>query len=240
MDSQPRTRRESARRGYQLRVEIIGVAGAGKTTLLRALTQQNALIDAVFHYGSVQAIPSYLRAAGELLPPLLADVSQGGRYTAQELKWMMRVGASAHIAHRQPVVPNRTTVIDQGPIYTLARLIDGKCTRRKGGKFMDWWLASLKQTATLLDLVIWLDAPTEVLLQRIYARDKRHVAKEMPEGEARAVLTNMHALFQLTMTRLREQGYNRIMIWDTSTASIEEIAEETARTLGFEAKRAHA
>ncbi len=217
-----------------LLVEIVGTAGAGKTSLLQALRQSSKQIQPIFDFGNFQSIPYYIGATLFLLPVHFGDWRRGGRYTLQEIKWMVRLQASYQIVRRKKDNDGVVTVMDQGPIYTLARLLDHQCTSTKGAGFMKWWMAMLAKWAETLDIIICLDAPVDVLLQRVYARSKWHSAKAKSEQEAREMLAHMQRLYAETLATLPTDGQLTLVYWDTSLSSVEEIAQQTLHTFKLE------
>jgi deoxyadenosine/deoxycytidine kinase len=217
-----------------LLVEIVGTAGAGKTTLIQGLSRSSKHIQAIYHFGSFRSLPTYVGAALSLLPTYLSEQRQGKQYTWQEIKWMVRLLASYQIACRQKADENVVTLIDQGPIYTLARLLDRQCTDTKGPEFIQWWREMLEKWAGILDIVIWLDAPIDLLRQRVYTRAKRHAAKELNEQEASEMLSKMQTSFVETLAALNKDGRPAVISWDTSLFSAEEIIEQTLQTLKLE------
>jgi shikimate kinase len=214
-----------------LLVEIVGTAGAGKTTLLQGLSQSSNSIQPIFHYGNLRSLPTYIGAVLVLMPTYLRHQHKGSRYAWQEIKWMVRLLASYQIARQQKADSKLVTMIDQGPIYTLARLLDRQRTSAKGPEFMQWWMEMLEKWASILDMVIWLDAPTTVLLQRVYTRGKQHAAKELNEREAGEMLANMQASYEQTLAALKRHGHTTVISWDTSVSSVEEVIEQTLSTL---------
>jgi deoxyadenosine/deoxycytidine kinase len=217
-----------------LLVEIVGTAGAGKTSLLQALRQSSKQIQPIFDFGNLQSIPYYMGASLFLLPVHFNDWRNGGRYTLQEIKWMIRLQASYQIMRQQKSKNGIVTVMDQGPIYTLARLLDHQCTSTKGAVFMKWWIAMLTKWANTLDIIICLDAPVDILLQRVYSRSKWHSAKAKSEQEARDMLAHMQKLYAETLASLPTDGQLTLISWDTSFSSVEEIAQKTLYTFKLE------
>ena len=83
-----------------------------------------------------------------------------------------------------------------------------------------------KQWASTLDAVIWLDAPDSVLDQRINSRDQRHSVKGKNESEVVHFLARYRTSYEETLAKLGTAGGPRLLQFDTSRTSIEQVADE--------------
>jgi AAA domain len=169
-------------------VEVVGPPGTGKSTLTAALAAAGERISVVQRYGDAPGVAGLLRAAAVVVP--LARSERDRR----RLRWMARLEASAGVLERcrgdAPVV-----LFDQGPVYTLARLWASAAGIPRQPGYTRWYDAKLRQWRDLLDVVVVLDAPDEVLLGRIRGRAKPHAAKGMPASSARAALGRERAAY---------------------------------------------
>ena len=83
-----------------------------------------------------------------------------------------------------------------------------------------------KQWASTLNMVIWLDAPDPVLEQRINSRDQRHSVKGKTESEVVHFLARYRTSYEEILAKLKTDGGPRLLQFDTSCTSIEQVAEE--------------
>src|SRR4051794_18991988 len=183
-------------------VEIIGLAEAGKTTFLSALCRRNEKIQPIFRFRNTSRhVPFFIRNAPSLLSACLSQSVEDTSYTWREIKWKIRVTA-LHLILRQEALKGSTVCVDQGPLFTLTTLLDFGSEYTKCQGFRIWWDSMLEQLASTLDMVIWLDAPDETLLQRIRARKKWHLVKEKSDQEAKEFLMRYRTSYEQTVSKL--------------------------------------
>lgn len=186
--------------------EIIGPPGAGKTTLLQALRERNSAVRSVFQMRSLGSLPALLGSAARQLPSLARQRSWW------QVRQLVRLGAMQRALGQAGAI----TIVDQGPVYTLARM--DAAGMPAGALYQQW--------AGALGLVIWLDAPDAALAERIDRRTKAHTLKGRPEREAAAYLAGMRASFAHVLAQLQAQGGPRVLRFDTSQAGIDQIAAQ--------------
>jgi thymidylate kinase len=83
-----------------------------------------------------------------------------------------------------------------------------------------------EQWAFTLDIVIWLNAPENILVERINARHQRHAVKGKSELEAHRFLMRYQTSYKQTLAELTACGGPTLLQFDTGQASIEQIADE--------------
>lgn len=189
--------------------EIIGPPGSGKSTLLAALREQRPGVRSVAQMRSLGYLPALLSSAARQLPALARQRSWW------QVRQLVRLAAMQR-AFSQPA-PGAVTIVDQGPVYTLARM-HGAGMAAEGSLYRQW--------AATLDLVIWLDAPDALLVERIDRRSKPHAVKGRPEHEAGAYLAGLRASFAYVVAQLQAQSGPRVLRFDTSQAGLDQIADQ--------------
>ncbi len=125
-------------------------------------------------------------------------------------------------------------VFDQGPLYSLAKLRGAVAHRPMSERFGAWLEETLRLWGTTLDLVISLDAPDDVLLQRIRTRSKRHVFGDLPEMDARAAIANDRVLIDGVIADAVHGGGLQVIRFDTDRQPIEEVVTQILAILGLE------
>ncbi|HEV3408044.1 MAG TPA: AAA family ATPase [Gaiellaceae bacterium] len=207
-------------------VELAGPAGAGKSTVFRALVARD---------GTVEGRPSLRKReyagvlASELLGvarTLLRDRAYLSRVTPEQIQMMAYLQALPRVLDRVDLAESRTLALDQGPIYLLTR-------RSLTNERLAAWRRRVVQTwAPLLDVVVWLDAPDAVLVERINARDKRHRLQGSPEETALKALRESRAVYERVLDELETDRPRWVVLrFDTSVRSAEEIADEVLAAL---------
>jgi shikimate kinase len=207
-------------------VELVGPAGAGKSTVFEELRARDA---------GIEGRPSLRRA--EYAGVLAADVVSAlgtilrrrafpPRVTPEQVRMMAYLQALPRILARAPTADRRTIVFDQGPVYFLTR------ASLRDERLTTWRRRVLATWAPLLDVVAWLDAPDELLKQRIDARSKRHALKGTAGRTAGEVLTTSRAVYEGALLELGGRSPRPVILrFDTSRQSAGEIAGEILAAL---------
>jgi len=215
--------------------EVVGPAGAGKTTLVLALSQRNERIRTVFSLRRVRYIPSFVGHAFSLLPTFLRQSRNGSGFTWQEIRLMTHLEAMQHAFGRTAPNYRGVTILDQGPVYMLARLHSFGFGNVRGRSLAQWWSDLLDRWAANLDMLIWLDASDMTLVDRIHARGKWHSVKEKPEQEAVQFLAGFRASCEQIIARLTAHGGPRVLYFNTDRDAPDQIVAEILAE--FDSKR---
>jgi hypothetical protein len=125
-------------------------------------------------------------------------------------------------------------VLDQGPIFALARLLWGRKPVTATEEFERWLDEQVAAWSVALDGIVWLVAPEEVILGRINDREQDHEAKGRSVREGFDVLQAHQNAYAVLFKRLEALG-RPILTFDTSVMSPVRIAEEIEGVLGGDA-----
>lgn len=214
-------------------VELVGAAGTGKTTILRALGQRGDIVDGA-RAGRLQYLPFFAEIALTLLPAYLLRYRHGRWFSWEETRSMVYLKAWRQVVRRRSSQDGAVTILDHGPIFRLALL------RGFGPEFVAsqvyarWWESALAQWSGALDVVIWLDAPDAVLIERINARDRWHLVKDRPESEACAFLARYRAEYEEIIARLSAAGGPRVLRFDTAREPLDQIVSHVRAAFELE------
>ena len=143
---------------------------------------------------------------------------------------MVYLKAGLHRFKHQTAINNIITILDHGPIYRLAFLRELGPEITLSTLFKSWWTNVLKQWEDTLDLIIWLDAPNEILFNRIRQRDKSHTIKDKGKQEGIEFLTHYRTFMQKTINELSEDRKTTLIRFDTSQISLEQIGNQVFDT----------
>lgn len=197
--------------------EIVGPAGAGKSTLAAALGRRGEGVRAGL---GVWRLPARLLLSSALrsLPQLLG-MYRGGRPPGfQEAALVVRLNALGRLVGREAARRHRFLLLDEGTVFALAKLdAFGRAGGRPRGLVERW--------AGVLDAVVWLDAPDEVLARRIRGRAKPHRMKARTDEEIKAFLARYRESYERVVAELGAGG--RLKVIRVSTAD-GETPERTA------------
>jgi hypothetical protein len=208
----------SSRLAVSRLVELAGPAGAGKSTVFRALVTRADNVEAAPDIGK----RDYALLAAHVPPVVGALLRRRAirRLTPAQLRVMVYLRALPPLVARRPPGDRSVLIFDQGPLYVLGRprLLDARLAPWRQEMFERW--------ASLLDAVVWLDAPDGVLVGRIGERPKWHRLKGQPADAAIDVLAKTRAVYEEMLSNLeaRDDGPG-ILRFDTSRTSPEEIAD---------------
>jgi hypothetical protein len=192
-------------------MEVIGPPGAGKSTLAAALADRTPEFRIVKRYRGTGTLPIVLRAGPAMASVVLRDPT-GHSLDRRQLAWIARVEAGLRMLERR-----RTTIVfDQGPVYTLARLSDLLRGPQAAGALAGWRHAKSRQLADLLDLIVVVDAPDSVLVERIATRVKAHRLQHLPLGSAQASLAYARVGYDELIGQVTSDNGPRVLRLDSS------------------------
>lgn len=206
-------------------VELVGPAGAGKTTLARGVSA----IDASIKSGlSLWGLPKrrLLRSAITLLPTILGARIKRAPLSAAEMAQMIRLGALRQVVEEE-ARRHRIIILDEGPVFALSWL-DMFFARTGDDVPAAWRRRMIAQWATLLDVVVFIDATDITLAQRIRTRDKPHLVKDMSDTEIFGFSAGFRRAFERAVGELAQAGH---LVVDTLSTETGRQDENTARLM---------
>jgi shikimate kinase len=218
-------------KGWPAVVELVGPPGAGKTTLLLSLCARSDGVRSVHIYFRPRNLVAWLRSVLSLIPVVLAR-SPGEMYRHKQSIWMIRLEAALAIV-RRALKKASVVIFDQGPVFTMVRLREACPDGARGGVFQPWLDRKVCTWGEMLDAIVFLDAPDEVLLRRIRNRSKPHPIKAKSERKARETLASDRALYELLIEELCSLGRARVLRFDTNHSPPELLAAEIMSILGL-------
>jgi AAA domain len=200
-------------------LELVGPAGAGKSTVFATLRARDASVDGQPVLRTRRHAATLAAGTASSLATLARSRVLGGSVTVEQLRMMAYLHALPGVLARRDGARG-PVVLDQGPVFFLTRpiLMDARLERWRERTLADW--------RPILDAVVWLDAPDDVLVERINARAKRHALKGAPAPAAIDVLTRARADYEALLARLEaDEAGPLVLRFDTSHASADEVAD---------------
>ena len=224
----PRTTRTSGER--PLIVEIVGPAAAGKTTLIRLLCGDGHEIRSGIDVASIRSAAIFSAKAASFLPVWLLQRPRGRWFTWREVKSLAFLDLWYREVERGRPSGVMATLLDHGPLYRLTSLREFGPGMAHSKRFERWWSAAFDRWRGTVDIVVWLDAPDELLLERVERRGHWYLSadRSMEEkheflGRYRGALTTMLAAFG--------EGDPTVLRFDTERTSATEIADRVRAAL---------
>jgi hypothetical protein len=198
-------------------VEVVGPAGAGKSTLMRELRRLRPGLVTDPELRDLAGSRAIHLSAARGLATLVHRRSLVRGAVRDQLEMI------AHLEALERAVAGTGDVsyaFDQGPLFYLARPVLG------AARMSAWRDERLRRWASLLTLVVLLDAPDEVLAERIDTREKAHALKGAELDAARAALVAARTSFDVLLGRLPPPPVGpRVMRLDTATTDPVALAE---------------
>jgi deoxyadenosine/deoxycytidine kinase len=202
------------------KVEIVGPPGAGKTSLLSALVENQPELRPIHEWRQLRFYPSFAKNALGLLPFFLFQWMARQPLSRRDMERMIRLHASRRITQQ---LKDEIVVLDQGPVYTLATLHLSETRPTDSASFESWWKEVAQRWSGVLDTVVFLEAPGDVLLQRILHRDKPHFLKSQTDVDELEWLEVLSAALKRTVDIFQEHSPLTVLRFDTSKEQLPDI-----------------
>lgn len=220
--------------GSILMAEIIGPAGAGKSTLSALLNKSNLQIEAGI---TIWGLPRSLLAKSTFIsvPTVARILLEEKELNISNSKQIIRLRAFYQhlIMEKQLSKEARSksvnrmidaVFLDEGIVFALSKLrADWKEYK---GYMQNWEKETLNQWSKVLNTIIWLDAPNDILIERIRIREKSHRMKFQPADEIHNFLDEYRSAYTNIVKRFQSLNDVTVIKFDTAENSLETIAAE--------------
>jgi hypothetical protein len=204
-------------------VELAGPAGAGKSATRRALIARTQL-----RQGMIWGLParSLLSNGLRLAPSFIPLWLEAHRPLWNETRHMVRLRTLREELQRGG--PQQSAIIfDEGPVFALAWLRGFGHPVMRQAASEAWWHTVFEEWARLVDMIVVLDAPDELLARRIRCRPEDHEVKQWSDPEIARWMARFRQSLDWVLERLTPEGGVAVLRLDTSTETPEQLAERT-------------
>lgn len=209
-------------------VEIVGPPGCGKSSLARALEELEPRFVASERQTlkDVRRLPFRLIHTPTLASAVFRQLRLRHRFAIQEFRDTVYVDTWHRVLSRQARRSGSIVLADQGPVFKLARLRAFDLAGIDDAPFERWWASGCERWSRVVRLIVYLDAPDAVLLERVRAREKHHPLKKTDAAASEAYLASYRNGLESVIAALRRTGRTRLIRLDAGDRSVSEIAAE--------------
>lgn len=212
-------------------VELAGPAGAGKTTLLRELVARERPSCAGLAPRSLRDAPHAVGAACSSLAALAELAMHGPTPRREHARHLVRLGA-LRARVRAASRAHAIVLLDEGPVYSLARLHAAGACGAAGSALERGWRRALSYWRGALDTIVWIDAPNGVLADRIRSRRKPHRAKHAPDAQLVGFLDGYRRAYGVVLAQLTAPGGTRLVVLPAEGEPVRSRADRLLDALG--------
>ena len=218
--------------GEAQKIEIVGVAGSGKSTLTRLLESDYGCRVADSLHTRLPAHWPYVARGLPRVVPLVVSVRERPLPSWDELKFAVYVAEWDRFL-RADRVREGVVVLDQGPLFALACLLWGRKPFTRRTRFESWLSQMIERWSRELDAIVVLDAPDDVLLARIDAREQGHDAKGVPSHDGFELIGRHREAYRRVLEPIENAGAPRLLRYDTATMAPAQVAAELGETFAL-------
>jgi energy-coupling factor transporter ATP-binding protein EcfA2 len=213
----------------RFRIELVGPAGAGKSTLCSTLTRKlPASTGSIWGQPVVPLLGNGIR----LLPSFGPLWLESRSLLWDETRHMVRLRTLQRRLQRAEAGEIHTQMFDEGPVFSMAWLRGFGHETMRDRVADEWWRATIQEWASLIDVVVVLDAPDLVLAQRIRERAHDHEVKQFPDHEIAWWMARFRRALEWVLSEMSQHGGPRVMRLCSEDEASERIAGRIAEELG--------
>jgi hypothetical protein len=123
-------------------------------------------------------------------------------------------------------------VFDEGPVFALAWLRGFGHESMRSEAAEEWWRATLREWASVLDAVVVLDAPDSLLAQRIRTRPDSHEVKQASDREISAWMGRFRVALDWVLDGMARHGGPLVLRVTTDQKGPDGLAELVGTAIG--------
>jgi hypothetical protein len=144
---------------------------------------------------------------------------------------MIRLRTLGRALRQSEAFRSDVLIFDEGPVFALAWLRGFGNDVLREEISSEWWEATLREWASLIDVVVVLDAPDTMLAQRIRARRIDHEIKQYPDGEIGRWMARFREASEWVLAGLSRHGGPSVIRLSSEDAAPDQIADRLTKEL---------
>jgi hypothetical protein len=212
----------------RLLLELVGPAGVGKSTLAADLGRRlNTTPRAIWGLPVVPLLGNGMRSL-----PTLVDFWVSARSPLwHEARHIVRLRTLHRTLRNTNSRCDEIVLFDEGPVFSLTWLRGFGHPKLRLQAADAWWHAALHDWGALIDTVVVLEAPDDVLARRIRARPENHEVKDFPNPEIALWMGRFREALDWVLNGMAQSGGPAVLRLATDHEPAERIAERVLTSL---------
>jgi hypothetical protein len=216
-----------------LLLELVGLAGTGKSSLGKAISHRNENIRLVTPPRKAKYVPFLIRNALNWLPTYIYRYGHTRWFTWKEMMLMAHLTMLPTHLKQQSHSHGTVAILDPGAFCWLTELREFGPPIATCQRYESWWSSMFDRWAALVDTIIWLDAPDEILLERIHTRDQWHEVQCMSPAEAVECFARYRKWYGEMISGMMANDSPRVLRFRTDQVSTDQMASEVLAALNL-------
>jgi hypothetical protein len=212
-------------------IEMVGVAGSGKSTLLMALGHRKGRIETLPPPCKIRYLPALVRVLLIWLPIYLAKYRHARWFTHNEIRIIGYLQTWLSYIRPRIIAKDLIVALDPGSVYWLSSLKEFGPPFTRDRVFQRWWEERLDQWCSALDMIVWLEAPHELLLQRVMSRDEWHEAKSRSSAASLEEFGRLSVSYGRVIAEMLRRKKIRVFHYHTDLVSVGKMTDEIHSTV---------
>lgn len=211
--------------GHPLILEIVGVAGAGKSTLYKLLRERNPKITKPEPPFKLKYTRYMIYTYLYWYPIYVKKYAKDRWFNWTEIRNMGYLETWQPYLRKQAIEKDLIMILDPGSIYWLTQLKGFGPAITKDERYLAWWEKMKTRWLNSLDIVIWLDAPSDLLFERVLTRGEWHESMSMGKEDVLSSFTRYREGYSQLYNQILQVRKNHIYHFRTDQISSQEIAD---------------
>ena len=209
-------------------IDLVGLPGVGKTTLTNFIIDHDPqiMVKKFPYIKDVRQIPFFVKNLFVVIPNLVRTHHdwKHGWFTPRDLSSMVILSEWSRVLEKQAFEKGKTILLDEGAVELLAWLYGFGSDYLRGNCAKNWWDRTYRQWSKTINMIIYLDSPIPVLLERIRTRDNGWDKES--DADIIKMFTTLRASHEQVLGILKAESDCPILRFNTLVSSTNQIGNE--------------